>query len=340
MKYALFGHTGLRVSELALGTMGFGTEWKWGADRELSKKIFDLYAGAGGNFIDTANRYTDGTSEKFIGEFIASDRDHFVVATKYSLRDRPADLNFSGNHRKNLMRSVRESLRRLNTDFIDVLWMHAWDGWTPAEELMRGLDDLVSRGVVNYIGVSDTPAWVVSQANTLAEMRGWNRFAGLQIEYNLLQRTVEADLLPMAKAFDLTVTPWAPLAGGALTGKYLKGNRGRLPDTSSRLSERAIVITKKVMEIAERFGVTESQVAINWTRQHKGQSVIPIVGATKVSQLEDTLGCLTWELTTEAMDELNEISRVELPFPQKFLAESGVLDILYGGMKDQVKPRH
>lgn len=339
MKYMLFGHTGLRVSELALGTMGFGTEWKWGADRELSKKIFDLFAGAGGNFIDTANRYTEGTSEKFIGEFIASDRDHFVVATKYSLRDRPGDLNFSGNHRKNLFRSVRESLKRLNTDFIDVLWMHAWDGWTPAEEVMRGLDDLVTRGMVNYIGVSDTPAWVVSQANTMAELRGWSRFAGLQIEYSLLQRTVEAELIPMAKAFNLTVTPWAPLAGGALTGKYMKGNRGRLPDHSSRLSERSVFITKKVMEIAERLKVTESQVAINWTRQHKGQSIIPIVGATKVSQLEDTLGSLSWELPSDAMHELNEVSKVELTFPQKFFQEPGVLDVLYGGLKDQVRIR-
>ncbi|MBL7847668.1 MAG: aldo/keto reductase [Cyclobacteriaceae bacterium] len=337
MNYHLFGHSGLRVSELSLGTMGFGTEWKWGADREGSQKIFDLYAHAGGNFIDTANRYTEGTSEKFIGEFIAADRDHFVVATKYSLRDRPGDLNFSGNHRKNMMRSVRESLKRLNTEFIDVLWVHAWDGWTPAEEIMRGLDDLISRGWVHYIGVSDTPAWVVSQANTLAELRGWNRFAGLQIEYNLLQRTVEPELLPMAKAFNLTVTPWAPLAGGALTGKYLKGNRGRLPETSSRLSERAILITRKVVEIAERLDVTGSQVAINWTRQHKGQSMIPIVGATKISQLEDTLGCLAWELPADAVNELNEISRIELPFPQKFFAEPGVLDVLYGGQKEKVK---
>lgn len=337
MKHILFGHSGLRVSELSLGTMGFGTEWKWGADREGSRKIFETFANVGGNFIDTANRYTEGTSEKLVGEFIASDRDHFVVATKYSLRDRTGDLNFSGNHRKNLMRSVRESLKRLNTDFIDVLWLHAWDGWTSAEEIMRGLEDLVSRGLVHYIGVSDTPAWVVSQANTMAELRGWNRFAGLQIEYSLLQRTVEPELLPMAKALNLTVTPWAPLAGGALTGKYLKGNRGRLPETSARLSERAVLITKKVIEVAERLGVTESQVAINWTRQHKGQHMIPIIGATKVSQLEDSLGCLTWELPADAMKELNEVSRIELPFPQKFFVEPGVLDVLYGGLKDQVK---
>jgi len=336
MKFKLFGPTGLRVSELCLGTMGFGTEWKWGADKEQSKKIFDLYAGADGNFLDTANRYTEGTSEKFVGEFIASDRDHFVLATKYSLRDQPGDLNFAGNHRKNMMRSVRESLKRLNTDFIDLLWVHAWDTWTPTEEIMRGLDDLVSRGLVHYIGVSDTPAWVVSQANTLAQFRGWSSFAGLQIEYSLIQRTVEAELLPMARAFGITVTPWAPLAGGALTGKYLKGEKGRLPENSIRLGDRSNVITRKVMEIADRLGVAASQVAINWTRQHKSQSIIPIVGATKPAQLEDVLGCLKFELSKENVNELNEISAIDLPFPQKFLTEPLAEDLLFGQKKDRM----
>lgn len=337
MNYKLFGQSGLRVSELCLGTMGFGTEWKWGADLDTSKKIFDTYANAGGNFLDTANRYTEGTSEKFLGEFVRSDRDHFVVATKYSLRDRPGDLNFGGNHRKNMMRSVRESLKRLNTDYIDVLWVHAWDSWTTTEEIVKGLEDLISRGLVHYIGVSDTPAWVVSQANTMAQLRGWSQFVGLQIEYSLIQRTVEPELMTMAKAFGMTVTPWAPLAGGALTGKYLKGDKGRLPETSLRLGERSVTITKKVMEVAERLGVTASQVAINWTRQHKGQSVIPIVGATKASQVEDVLGCLKFELSADVMNELNEVSKIELPFPQKFFSEQTVVDILYGGMKDQMK---
>jgi aryl-alcohol dehydrogenase-like predicted oxidoreductase len=334
MNYKLMGQSGLRVSELSLGTMGFGTEWKWGADKELSKKIFDTYANAGGNFLDTANRYTEGTSEKFLGEFVASNRDHFVVATKYSLRDRPGDLNFAGNHRKNMMRSVHESLKRLNTEYIDLLWVHAWDSWTPTEEIMKGLEDLISRGLVHYIGVSDTPAWVVSQANTMAQLRGWNQFVGLQIEYSLLQRTVEPELMQMAKAFGMTVTPWAPLAGGALTGKYLKGDRGRIPDGSARLSERATMLAKKVVEVAERMGVSPSQVAVNWTRQHKGQSIIPIVGATKVAQLEDVLGCLNFELTPEVMTELNEVSKVELPFPYNFFNEAGVLDVLYGGVKN------
>ncbi len=337
MNYKLFGQSGLRVSELCLGTMGFGTEWKWGADKTVSKLIFDAYANAGGNFLDTANRYTEGTSEKFLGEFIASDRDHFVVATKYSLRDKPGDLNFAGNHRKNLMRSVRESLKRLNTEFIDVLWIHAWDQWTPTEEIMKGMEDLITRGLVHYIGVSDTPAWVVSQANTIAQFRGWSQFIGLQIEYSLIQRTVEAELMPMAKAFGMTVTPWAPLAGGALTGKYLKGDKGRLPEASVRLGERPVLITKKVVEVADRLGVTPSQVAINWTRQHKGQSVIPIVGATKVAQVKDVLGCLKFELPLDAMDELNEVSKIDLPFPQKFFAEAAVLDVLYGGLKGTMK---
>lgn len=339
MNLKLFGNSGLRVSELCLGTMGFGTEWKWGADRATSQKVFDTYANAGGNFLDTANRYTEGTSEKWLGEMVAADRDHFVIATKYSLRDRAGDLNFAGNHRKNMMRSVHESLRRLNTEFIDVLWVHAWDSWTPTEEIMKGLEDLVSRGMVHYIGVSDTPAWVVSQANTMAQLRGWSQFVGLQIEYSLIQRSVEPELMQMARAYGMTVTPWAPLAGGALTGKYLRGEQGRITPQSARLGERAVSITKKVVEIGDRLGVSPAQVAINWTRQHKGQSIVPIVGATKPAQLEDVLGCLKFEIPTAAMNELNDVSKIELPFPHKFFSESGVLDVLYGGVKETMKDR-
>lgn len=337
MNYKLLGQSGLRVSELSLGTMGFGTEWKWGCDKQLSQQIFEAYANAGGNFIDTANRYTEGTSEKFVGDFIAKDRDHFVVATKYSLRDRTGDLNFAGNHRKNMMRSVKESLWRLNTDYIDLLWVHAWDSWTPTEEIMKGLEDLITRGMVHYIGISDTPAWVVSQANTMAQLRGWNQFVGLQIEYSLIQRTVEPELMQMAKAFGMTVTPWAPLGGGSLTGKYLTGDKGRLPEASIRLNERATLITKKVVELANQLEVSASQLAINWTRQNKNQSVIPIVGATKVSQLEDVLGCLNFEIPIEIMNQLNDVSNIELPFPHKFLSDAPVADVLYGGMKDKMK---
>jgi aryl-alcohol dehydrogenase-like predicted oxidoreductase len=186
MRYKLFGKSGLRVSELCLGTMTFGTEWGWGADYATSKAVFDAYAQAGGNFLDTANRYTEGTSEQWLGEFVSADRDHFVIASKYTLFDRMNDPNFSGNHRKNMMRSVETSLKRLGTSHLDILWVHAWDSATPVDEVLRGLDDLVSSGKVHYIGISDTPAWVVSQANTLAELRGWTRFVGLQLEYSLL----------------------------------------------------------------------------------------------------------------------------------------------------------
>jgi len=335
MKYKLFGNSGLRVSELSLGTMGFGKEWNWGADYEQSKAIFDVYANAGGNFIDTANRYTEGTSEKYLGDFIKTDRDHFVLATKYTLKDRNGDPNFSGNHRKNMFRSVNESLKRMQTDYIDLLWLHIWDFTTHPEEIMRGLNDLVSKGIVHYIGISDTPAWIVSQANTLAELRGWNKFASLQIEYNLINRTAERDLLPMAKAFDLAVTPWAPLAGGALTGKYLKGDKGRLPDNSKRLNERSTAIAQKVVDIANQLGCTPAQVALKWTMQ-RNQVMIPIVGATKPEQLTDALGCVNVTIPDALMQELDEVSKFELGFPGDFFNEPGVIDVVYGQTKHEI----
>jgi aryl-alcohol dehydrogenase-like predicted oxidoreductase len=336
MRYKLLGKSGLRVSEICLGTMGFGTEWGWGSDYEGSRHIFDTYAQAGGNFVDTANRYTEGTSEKWLGEFIKAERHHFVLATKYSLRDGTGDPNFAGNHRKNLMRSVEGSLQRLDTDFIDLLWVHAWDGLTPVEEVMRGLDDLVAQGKVHYIGISDTPAWVVSQANTLAEFRGWSRFVALQVEYSLLQRTPERDLLPMAQAFELAVTPWAPLAGGALTGKYLRGEKGRLPETSARRAEKANALAQTCIDIAAEIGATPAQVALRWTMQ-KGPLNIPIVGATKTAQLSDCLGAANITLPPAAMERLDEQSQIEPGFPHDFLRQPGVLDVLYGGPEEYGK---
>lgn len=330
MLYKLLGKSGLRVSEMCLGTMGFGQEWKWGADYEASKAIYDAYREAGGNFIDTANRYTEGTSERWLGEFMATERHHVVLATKYSLRDGAGDPNFAGNHRKNLMRSVEDSLRRLNTDFIDLLWLHAWDGLTPVEEVMRALDDLVAQGKVHYLGISDTPAWIVSQANTLAELRGWTRFVALQVEYSLLQRTPERDLMPMAKAFEMAVTPWAPLAGGALTGKYLRGEAGRLPENSTRRGDRATNIAQEVVDIAHSLGVSPAQVAIRWVMQ-QGPMHIPIVGATKPAQLVDCLGAVNISLPEEALQRLREISAIEMGFPHDFLVQPGVIDVLYGG---------
>lgn len=338
MNYTLLGRSGLKVSELCLGTMGFGKEWNWGADKETSFAIMETFANAGGNFIDTANRYTDGSSEKIIGEFIQPNRDHFVIATKYTLHDNLTNVNASGNNRKNMMRSVEQSLKRLNTDFIDLLYLHIWDQLTPVDEVMRGLDDLVSQGKVNYIGISDTPAWVISKAQTLAELMGWSRFIALQVEYSLLQRTPERELIPMAKHFNMTVTPWAPLAGGALTGKYLKGDKGRLPENSKRLNERATTIATEVVKIAEECGVSPSHVALNFTRQ-QGFSSIPIVGATKVIQLEENLKSLDFTLHAEQLQRLQEVSKIELGFPGDFFNEDGVKMVTYGGFYDKIRHR-
>lgn len=335
MKYRLFGKSGLRVSEIALGTMTFGTDWGWGADKDESRKIFETYANAGGNFIDTANRYTEGSSEQFIGEFINDNRDHFVLATKYTLFDRPNDPNFSGNHRKNMMRSVNESLKRLNTDFIDLLWVHAWDFITPVEEVLRGLDDLVSSGKVHYIGISDTPAWVVARANTMAELKGWHSFVGLQVEYSLLQRTPERDLIPMAAEMGLALTPWAPLAGGALTGKYLKGDTGRVAETSTRRNERNTGIVTKVVEVANTLGVSASQVAVRWAMQ-KPFTSIPIVGARTVQQMAESLNAVNIEIPGPLMNELDESSKIESGFPHDFLSSKDVRNVVFGGTYDDI----
>jgi len=220
MKYRLLGNSGLRVSEAALGTMTFGDDWGWGAAKEEAQNVYNAFREAGGNFIDTANLYTNGASESFLGEFVKGHRQSMVLATKYTNSAPGADPNAAGNHRKNMMQSVEASLRRLQTDYIDLYWVHAWDQITPVEETMRGLDDLVRQGKVLYVGVSDAPAWWVSQANTLASLRGWTPFVGLQIEYSLVERTVERELIPMARSLNLGVVAWSPLSNGVLTGKY------------------------------------------------------------------------------------------------------------------------
>jgi aryl-alcohol dehydrogenase-like predicted oxidoreductase len=335
MRYKLLGKSGLRVSELALGTMTFGEDWGFGASKEESTKIFNLFVEAGGNFIDTANNYTNGSSETFLGELIKPNREQFVIATKYSLSTRSHDPNGGGNHRKNMIQSVEASLKRLQTDYIDVLWLHAWDFLTPVEEVMRGLDDLVRAGKVLYIGISDTPAWIVSQANTLAALRGWTPFIGLQIEYSLLQRTPERDLLPMARALDIGVTAWGPMAGGALTGKYSNQLESanlepkRLSPNSARLNAKNTEIAQMVVEIAKEISKSPAQVALNWVRQQSGV-IIPIVGARKESQLKDNLASLDFILDDNHLNKLHEVSKIELGFPHDFLSSEPVLNVLHG----------
>jgi len=335
VRYKLLGRSGLRVSELCLGVMTFGEEWGWGASKEESRRIFDVFVDRGGNFIDTANKYTEGTSEKYLGEFVGAERDRFVIATKYTLSMNPDDPNAAGNHRKNMVQSVEASLKRLNTDYIDLYWLHAWDFLTPVEEVMRGLDDLVRAGKVLYIGISDTPAWIVAQANTLADLQGWSRFVGLQIEYSLIQRTPERELLPMARAFEIAVTPWAVVGGGILTGKYTgdpdldaKVDHKRDP-SEKRLSEQNLKIAATVKKIAEESGHPAAQVAINWVRQQPGL-VVPIIGARTATQLEQNLGCLDWELEREHLEELSATSAIELGFPHEFLTQDHIKELVYG----------
>src|ERR1700761_2658479 len=311
MNYKLLGRSGLKVSELCLGTMGFGTEGGWGADKQASFDIMDAYANAGGNFLDTANMYKLGTSEKIIGDYLSHhDRDYFVLATKYTLKDNTTNPNASGNNRKNMMRSVEQSLKRLQTDFIDVLYLHIWDDLTPIDEILRGIDDLIRQGKVNYAAISDTPAWIVSKGNTLAECKGWSQFAALQVEYSLLQRTPERELIPMAKHFGMTVTPWAPLAGGALTGKYLRGEQGRIKAESNRLNDNSQRITKEVVAIADELGISPGNVALKWTMQ-QGFSCTPIVGATKVDQLLDNLKAIDLTLTADHLKRLDAASAIK-----------------------------
>ncbi len=339
MKYKLLGKSGLKVSELCLGTMGFGTENGWGADKDTSFAIMDEFTKAGGNFVDTANLYQKTSSEQILGEYISQhDRDYFVLATKYSLKDNLTNPNASGNNRKNMMRSVEASLKRLKTDFIDILYLHIWDDITPIDEVLRGMDDLIRQGKVNYAAISDTPAWVVAKGNTLAELMGWSRFIALQIEYSLLQRTPERELIPMAKHFGMTVTPWAPLAGGALTGKYLRGEQGRVKPDSNRRNERAEAITKVVISIAEEIAVSPGNVALQWTRQ-QGLSCIPIVGATKLEQLQDNLKTTDMTLSDEHLKELDEASAISLGFPGDFFKEDAVKLNSFGGFYDRVEKR-
>lgn len=341
MRYKLLGKSGLRVSELCLGTMTFGEDWGWGASIDESRQIFDAFVQAGGNFIDTANGYTDGSSEKIVGDFIASDRERFVVATKYSfplqMSDKAGNPNGSGNHRKNMMQSLEGSLKRLNTDYIDLFWLHAWDFMTPIEEVMRAFDDLVRSGKVLYIGISDAPAWIVAQANTLAQCYGWTPFVALQVEYSLVQRTPERDLLPMAKAFDLAVTPWSPLGQGVLTGKYNK------PQGSSeeqrrleQIPEKNLAIAQVVSQVASEIGHSPSQVALAWLLAQPGIN-IPIIGARKLSQFQDNLACLDVTLAPEQMQRLNEVSQIELGFPHDFLGSDMIRDRLFGGTFDAIK---
>lgn len=342
MKYRLLGNSGLRVAQAALGTMTFGDEFGWGATKDEARKIYQAYREVGGNFVDTANIYTNGTSERFVGEFVKGERQTVVLSTKYSNAMPGTDPNAAGNHRKSMMRAVEASLGRLQTDYIDVYWMHIWDQITPVDEVMRGFDDLVRQGKVLYVGISDAPAWWIARANTLAELRGWSRFVGLQVEYSLIQRTVERELIPMAQALNLGVLAWSPLANGLLTGKYhgqgsVEGGRMSRPEMQEFLpeAERTKRVISAVKSVSDEVGRSMAQVALAWLR-YRPTPVIPIIGARRISQLQDNLSSFDLELSPDQVKFLDDASRIELGFPCDIYSTDMMRSLAYAGMRDRL----
>lgn len=338
MKYRIFGrHTGLRVSELALGTGNFGTGWGHGAERVEAKKIFDGYVEAGGNFLDCADAYQAGQAEQLLGSFIAADRDHFVVATKYSFgAARNGGLSRSGNSRKNMLRSVEASLKSLKMDYIDLYWAHPPDGVTPIEEIVRGFEDLVRSGKILHAGLSNFPAWRVAEAATLSSLRGWAQIAGIQVEYSLAERTADRELLPMAEALGLAVATWSPLGGGFLTGKYRTSDDGRLTKLGmlvhTEKSERETRILDAVLAVAGEIGASATHVAIAWLLHKAATStntLIPILGSRTREQLDATLGALAVTLSPQQIETLDKASAIPLGVPHDQFNSSEA--ILTGG---------
>lgn len=327
MKYRVFGRkSGLRVSELALGTGNFGTGWGHGAEPDEAKKIFDRYLNAGGNFIDTANAYQRGESEALLGDFIAAERDQLVLATKYTNATVPgAGISRTGNSRKNMMRAVEESLTRLRTDHIDLYWVHISDSVTPMEEILRGLDDLVRSGKILYAGLSNFPAWRIARADLMTELRGWAPMIGIQIEYSLAERSPDRELIPMAESLGLGVTAWSPLGGGFLTGKYREDHTvtrltklGMLVHTEKTAKQTQLLDT--IIAIAAELEATPTHVAIAWLLEKAAKSttaIIPILGSRTVAQLDATLGALDIALTAEMVARLDTVSAVALGVPHE-----------------------
>jgi aryl-alcohol dehydrogenase-like predicted oxidoreductase len=345
MKYYLLGKSGLRVSELALGAMSFGTEWGWGTEISDARKMLDVYIDSGGNFVDTANFYTNGSSEKMLGELLGEKRQQIVLSTKYTMNTRPGDPNGGGNHRKSMVRAVETSLQRLKTDYIDLLYLHIWDGTTPVEEILRAMDDLVRAGKILYVGISDTPAWQVSRMQAIADLRGWSPLIALQIEYNLIERTTERELIPMANEMGLGVVPWSPLGGGILSGKYSRedflsksastDSRGsRKPDlaTLGRFTERNLEIVAEVKKVASEVQKSPAQVALAWLLSKPTVTSV-LLGASKLAQLENNLGALNSHLSPDQIKRLDEVSRVEMGFPHAILANPTIKRTIAGGVE-------
>jgi aryl-alcohol dehydrogenase-like predicted oxidoreductase len=348
MRYHLLGRSGLRVAELCLGTMTFG-ETSWGSEKSVARRVYDEYRTAGGNFMDTANIYANTASESCLGEFMEGHRQSVVLATKYTNAMPGTDPNAGGNHRKSMMQSVEASLKRLKTDYIDLYWLHIWDQITPLEEVVRGFDDLVRQGKILYAGISDAPAWWIARFNTIAELRGWTPFVGLQIEYSLTARTPERELFPMAKAMGIGITAWSPLAGGVLSGKYhgkSSQGGGESGGGSSRFAEAQMKqfmpedqLARRVIEaaktVSEQVGRSVAQVALAWMR-YRNQPVIPIIGARTIEQLQDNLKSVEVMLSGEQVKLLDEASAIQMGFPYDFYEKDRVKMIVYGGLRDRL----
>ena len=344
--YRLLGRSGMRVSPIALGTMTFGDDWGWGADEAQAGRIFDFYVDRGGNFIDTSVNYTAGASERILGRLLKGRRERIVLATKFTMTRDPGDPNSGGNHRMNLTRSVEVSLRQLDTDRIELLYLHGWDFTTSPDEVMRALDDLVRSGKILYLGICNTPAWQIARMQTLADLRGWTPLVALQIEYSLVERTVEHELIPMAAELGLGVLPWSPLGGGVLTGKYgpqdlaqeggaaISASRKGVIASSGHMTERALDIAEIVREIAQETGATPSQVAIAWTLANPAVTA-PVIGARTVEQAIDNLGALELALTPEQMAKLHEASAPAPTFPDRFLSKPMLQQLIFGGAQVQ-----
>nr|WP_221379014.1 aldo/keto reductase [Actinoplanes polyasparticus] len=346
--YRQLGRSGLRVSPLALGAATFGNEWGWGAEQDEARKLFNLYVERGGNFIDTAVTYTNGTSERMLGEFARDRRDSLVLATKYTTLRRPDDPNSGGASRKSLFGAVETSLRRLNTDYIDLLYLHVWDPTTGVEEILRGLDDLVRQGKVLYVAISNTPAWQISRMQAIADLRGWSPLVALQLEYNLVERTGERDLIPMAQELGLGTVLWSPLAGGVLTGKYSREDvttpqsdgsgsvRKSFNVALGGVTERNLAIVAVVKEIADELGRTPAQVGLAWTLRNPAVTA-PIIGARTTGQLQENLGALEVDLSPSHLARLDEISAIDLGFPHAMLASDHIRVQTRGALKIEAR---
>lgn len=348
--YFTLGNSGLRVSRLALGTMTFGTDWGWGADKEAARGLFDAYVDAGGNVIDTADLYTNGNSEAWVGEFIRDRkmRDRMVISTKFSFSSDAADPNAGGNGRKNVMRAVEGSLKRLGTDYIDLYLLHAWDRLTPVEEVMRAFDDLVRSGKVRHVGMSNVPAWYASRAQAIAEYRGMEPLSALQMEYSLIERGIEKEFIPVGVRHGMGIMVWSPLASGLLSGKYHRSDSGQFGEgrlqtvqgagnpAFAKFSERNFAIVDELRKIAGDLGRGMSQVALNWVAHRPGVATV-LVGATRPEQLRDNLEALDFSIPAELARRLDDIGRPQAEYPYIFF-EPAMQSMLAGGHPVGIKP--